>query len=170
MNEHELRSALEQLHPDAHAWARSCCRGDLEDAEDVLQTVYLSVLDGHARFGNRASFRTWLFGVIRVTAAAQRRRTWMRNLLLLENADKVRPTGPSTIDSAVAGAERASRLRDALGQLSTRQRQVIELVFYHELTVEAAASVMGVSTGSARTHYSRGKLRLAELLADLTEG
>ena len=36
--------------------------------------------------------------------------------------------------------------------------------FFHEMTVEEAAEVMDVATGTARTHYHRGKLRLLELL------
>jgi RNA polymerase sigma-70 factor (ECF subfamily) len=48
--------------------------------------------------------------------------------------------------------------------LPARQREVLDLVFFHEMTVEQAAEVMDVSTGTARTHYHRGKLRLLELL------
>jgi RNA polymerase sigma-70 factor (ECF subfamily) len=45
-----------------------------------------------------------------------------------------------------------------------RQQDVLHLVFYQGLTVEEAAHVMAVSVGAARTHYARGKARLAELL------
>ena len=49
-------------------------------------------------------------------------------------------------------------------QLSERQRSLLHLVFYHGLTVDDAADALGISVGSARTHYARGKARLAVLL------
>jgi RNA polymerase sigma-70 factor (ECF subfamily) len=56
-----------------------------------------------------------------------------------------------------------------LRALPGRQRQVLHLVFHEDLTVEAAAGVRGVTVGSARTHYARGKARLRELLRDREE-
>jgi RNA polymerase sigma-70 factor (ECF subfamily) len=51
-----------------------------------------------------------------------------------------------------------------MARLPERQRQVLHLVFYQDLTIAQAADVMGVSLGTARTHYERGKKRLRELL------
>ena len=51
-------------------------------------------------------------------------------------------------------------------QLSRRQRQVLELVFYHDLSVRQAAGVLGVGLGTARVHYERGKKALSEALRE----
>ena len=55
-------------------------------------------------------------------------------------------------------------LRSELMALPKRQREVLHLVFYTELSISQAAKVMEVSLGTARTHYERGKRRLRERL------
>jgi len=166
MDEVELKRQLERAHADCFGWAMACCGRDRDDAEEVLQTVYLTVLDGRARYDGRSSFRTWLFGVIRRTAASERRKTWLRGLLLKREADGLKPEAPDSPDAELDRDARRHSLRHALAHLATRQREVLQLVFYHDLTVDEAAGVMGVSVGSARTHYARGKARLAVLLGD----
>jgi RNA polymerase sigma-70 factor (ECF subfamily) len=149
---------LEQLHAATFAWALACCGFHRQEAEDVVQTVYLKILDGRARFDGRSSYKTWLFSVVRRTAADRRRRRWVATLglaRLLEGAPEPQAPADET--------ERA-RVRAALGKLAPRQREVLDLVFYHELTVEEAARVMGVSVGSARVHYNRAKDNLRERL------
>jgi RNA polymerase sigma factor (sigma-70 family) len=164
MDDVELRLQLERVHAECFGWAMACCKRDRDDAEEVLQTVYLKVLDGHARYDGHSSFRTWLFGVIRRTAASQRRTAWVRGLLLERNGDTVRPEVLASPDAKVENDSRCETLRKALVHLAARQREVLYLVFYHDLTVDEAATVMGVSVGSARTHYARGKARLATLI------
>ena len=82
MDDSELRVQLEQYHTLSHGWAMSCCSRDRAEAEDVLQTAYLKTLGGRATYDGRASFKTWLFAVIRNTAADERRRHWLRHLRL----------------------------------------------------------------------------------------
>lgn len=150
------------LHPASFAWALACTRWNAAEAEEVLQSVYLSVLEDRARFDGRSTFKTWLFSVVRNTAARARRRRWLETRApwtLL--AGPASDTGPL---DGLASEQRSARIRQALGQLAARQREVLDLVFFHEMTIEQAAGVMGVSLGTARTHYHRGKLRLLELL------
>jgi RNA polymerase sigma-70 factor (ECF subfamily) len=169
MDDVELRRQLEQAHPDSFGWAMACCGRNRDDAEEVLQTVYLTVLDGRARFDGRSTFRAWLFGVIRRTAASERRKAWVRGLLLKREADGLKPQGTPPTDAESERDSRRHGLHDALVRLAARQREVLQLVFYHDMTVDEAASVMGITAGSARTHYSRGKARLATLLGDARE-
>ncbi len=60
----------------------------------------------------------------------------------------------------MARGEDTRRLRGALADLPTRQREVLHLVFYEELTIAAAAELLGIGVGTARTHYERGKAAL----------
>jgi RNA polymerase sigma factor (sigma-70 family) len=86
--------------------------------------------------------------------------------LLDRNGERVRPDAPASPDAKVESDSRGETLRNALAHLAARQQQVLHLVFYQDLTVDEAAAVMGMSVGSARTHYARGKARLATLLGD----
>jgi RNA polymerase sigma-70 factor (ECF subfamily) len=164
----EVKAQLEAHHGPGYGWALSCCRRDPVEAEEVLQTVYVKVLEGKARFDGRASFRTWFFAVIRKTAADRRRRSWIHALRTLQFAERMgwedgsrREPHP---EEAVRRLETNETFRRALAALPRRQNEALQLVFYHDLSVEEAAAVMGVSVGSARTHYDRGKKRLRELL------
>lgn len=158
----DLRSELAALHAQAYGWALRCCR-DREDAEEALQQSYLKVLDGRARFDGRSSFRTWLFGVIRLTAREQARRRRL-GLSRLERWWRG-AARPSPADArADEGADRAVVLEAVLRRLSRRQQEVLHLVFYQELTIQEAASVLEMPVGTARTHYERGKARLRALL------
>jgi RNA polymerase sigma factor (sigma-70 family) len=162
MNREELEGELERLHRAGYAWSLSCCRGDREEAEDVLQESYLKTLDGRARYAGSSSFKTFLFGVVRRTAAERRRRTWFHRLLLAAwSQASVEAPHPSKGIEA-----RSSRLEGALARLAARQREVLDLVFGHDMTVEEAAHALGISTGSARVHYHRGKKRLRQALGE----
>jgi RNA polymerase sigma-70 factor (ECF subfamily) len=165
----ELEAHLERLHEPAFGWALSCCGWNDADAEDVLQTTYVKVIGGRARFGGRSSFRTWLFGVIRQTAREHRRRARSHE----ERVERLarEPAGDTAAadrpDALVEQGDRARHLRAALDELPERQREVLHLVFYQDLTIREAAEVMEVSLGSARVHYERGKKRLRGLLGDI---
>jgi RNA polymerase sigma factor (sigma-70 family) len=160
----EIETELERLHGAGFAWAMACCGRSREEAQDVLQTSYLKILDGRAAFAGRSSFQTFLFGVIRRTASEARRRNAVRGVLLGQWArQKEQPV-------LEAAPEERLALAKALARLPRRQRQVLVLVFSHGLTVDEAARTLGVSAGSARVHYARAKQRLHELMGGKERG
>jgi RNA polymerase sigma-70 factor (ECF subfamily) len=167
MDPSDLRVELEGMYRASFGWALCCCHHQREEAEEVLQTTYLKVLDGRARFDGRSSLRTWFFGVIRRTADEQQRRQWLRGQLferwIVCEPSAPPPAGPEALASA---AESSRHLLQAVAELSKRQQQVLHLVFYQELTIEEASRVMEISLGTARTHFERGKHRLRQMLAE----
>jgi RNA polymerase sigma factor (sigma-70 family) len=162
----ELAAALEALHPDAFGWALHCCGGDVSQAEDIVQNAYLKLADGRAVFSGRSSVKTWWFGVIRFTAKEEARRSRHHEGLILRlwNGRVEPPSEPPGPSHQVELDEESTRLRAALSQLPARQAEVLHLVFYQDLSLSASAAVLGISIGSVRQHYERGKARLRELL------
>jgi RNA polymerase sigma factor (sigma-70 family) len=165
MDEQGLRQLLETHHRESFGWALCCSGKNRLRAEDVLQRSYLKVLAGKARFDGRGAFKTWLFAVIRTTARDERRREALRRIGFLRYAGQARETQAEPVSGEGLDREQLhGALQKALDKLPTRQRQVLQLVFYHDMSLSEAAAAMGVSLGSARTHYDRGKKALRKRL------
>lgn len=163
MENSELKAALEKLHSASFGWALHCCQRNHAQAEEVLQTVYLKILQGKAVYRSGSSLQTWLFAVIRKTAISERRKHLLRALkaMALAPAEARAQEQP---DVELERSETQQRFQRALRLLPKRQRETLHLVFYQDLSLSEAAEVMNISLGSARQHYERGKRRLRETL------
>jgi RNA polymerase sigma-70 factor (ECF subfamily) len=162
----ELKAELETLHSASFGWALSCCRRDRAEAEEVLQTVYLKILEGKACFRGEASLKTWLFAVIRKTAIGEHRKSLLRQLRWSDSSEQATMLVSPSEQPGVAFEKSETQVlfQNALKSLPRRQREALHLVFYQDLSLSEAADVMGISIGSARQHYDRGKKRLRESL------
>ena len=159
-NPHVSLSALEAIHGQVYGWALSRCDFDTAAAEDLMQQAYVEVLSGKARFNNKSSLKTFVFAVVQNLANSRFRRIASRMRLLRQHAQ--------SLEAAVVDAVEADddSIWPAVQALPHRQRDVIELVFCRDLTVEEASRVMGVSVGTARVHYDRAKKSLRARLLD----
>ncbi len=165
MKQTDFERELGRLHAASFGWALWCCDHRREEAEEILQTAYLKAIDGTARFDGNSSLRTWFFGVIRRTALEQRRRHWLREQILGRwLTSRAAPLPAPDPEALATGFESSHTLLQALAALPARQRDVLHLVFYQDLTVEEASRVLKVSLGTARTHFERGKARLRQIL------
>ena len=164
----ELQDELEKLHSASFGWALNCCRRDHAEAEEVLQTVYLKIVEGKAKFRGESSLKTWLFAVIRKTAIGEYRKKLLRNLVFIGGLEK-RDDATPLVDTPGAAFEKSEiqkQFRAALAKLPPRQSEVLHLAFYEDMSLSEAAAIMGISIGSARQHYERGKKHLREWLSE----
>jgi RNA polymerase sigma-70 factor (ECF subfamily) len=157
----ELKAELERLHRASFGWALNCCHHNRAEAEEVLQSVYLKILQGKAVYRGESKLQTWLFAVIRKTAVTERRKRVLRTLISSSNARDELGSRP---EIEFERSEMQRRFQQALTRLPARQRETLHLVFYQDLSLSEAAEVMNISIGSARRHYERGKKRLREEL------
>ena len=163
-NPHVSRQALQAIHSQLYGWALTRCGFDRAGAEDLMQEAYVAVLSGAARFDNRSSLKTFLFGVVHNLARSRFRQIASRMRLITTyaaGADDARP------DEAQADDRESRQVWKAVEALPARQRDVTELVFCRDMTIEEAAAVMGVSVGTGRVHYDRAKKALAVRLSAL---
>jgi len=164
----ELKTELAALHEASFAWAMACCDRRAQDAEDVLGATYVKILTGRASFGGRSSVKTWLFAVIRNTAYEVLRKRRRRQMLLGQWSERHPEDAHEQANQGerLDEARQGEAVRAALEQLSENQRRVLELVFYHGMTIEDASDVMEMNLGTARTHYARGKKRMLARLSE----
>ena len=137
---------------------------DLGTAEEVVQDAFVAVHDrwGRLRDPDRA------LAYLR-QAVVNRSRSTLRHRGVVERharAEGRRPDGgvPGADEAAVADERRATVLA-ALAHLPERQREVLALRHYAGLAEAEIADALGISSGSVKTHASRGNARLRELLA-----
>ncbi len=153
MNRTQLDHILKQHHRDAFLWARQCCSFDEEQANDVLQQVYLKILEGKAKLKNPEKVKTWFFSIIRYTAIDHLKKEGKLHSLeeVYETADVVEEIDQTDYQAII-------------GLLPNMQQQVLLMVFYHQMTIAESAEVLQIGLGTARTHYERGKKKLKELI------
>lgn len=157
---------LRELHEASYAWALTCCNFSPDDAADVLQATYVKIYSGKAKFEGRSMLKTWLFSVIRNTARERFRKSRSRSSLLStwwKGAEPLQDT-VATPQEELEISQQQTSIRNALNELPDRQREVVELVFYQDLTLQQAAEVMGVHIGTAKSHYDRAKQYLERRL------
>jgi len=153
-------AALAAEHEACFAWAMLLMDHDRHAAEDVLQQAYVLVLSGRARFAGASALRTWLFGVIRNVARRARRRQRLDRALGL----RLSAHAPGDGADVMPDVDDDRALWAAVSRLPDRQRELLGLLFYGDLSIEQAAGVLGIGVGSARTHYHRAKLALRRTL------
>jgi RNA polymerase sigma-70 factor, ECF subfamily len=133
-------------------------------AEDLLSEVFLDVWRQAGRFEGRSLVSTWLLSIARFKALSARRR---RTEAELDEKIQTTVADPANDPEAVFQEKnRAELLRQALTRVSREHRQIIDLVYYHEKSIEECAQILGIPAATVKTRMFYARKKLAELVKD----
>ncbi len=130
-------------------------------AEDLTSEVFLSVWQQAGRFQARSTFSTWLLAIARNKAMTELRR---RHDLPDDgnNTDMADPADDPEVSYAVR--RRGEILRKCLTRLSREHREIIDLVYYHEKSVQEVAEIMDIPRNTVKTRMFYARKKLSRLL------
>jgi RNA polymerase sigma-70 factor (ECF subfamily) len=131
-------------------------------AEDLTSQVFLDVWRTAKQFQGRSQVSTWLLSIARfksLTALRQRRHEDIDQEDVLEIADQA-DTPETSLDRSTTSAI----LRTCIGKLSPAHREIINLVYYHEKSVEEVGGIIGIPQSTVKTRMFYARKQLADLL------
>ncbi len=137
-------------------------------AEDLVSEVFLDAWRQAGRFEQRSQVSTWLLAIARNKAISAMRR---RHDEELDEGALARVEDPSDDpEEALDKTQRSALLRKCLAQLSPAHREIIDLVYYHEKSVEEAAAVTGIPPATVKTRMYYARQQLAALVEKAESG
>jgi RNA polymerase sigma-70 factor, ECF subfamily len=134
-------------------------------AEDLLSDVFLDVWQQAGRFEGRATVSTWLLSIARFKALSARR----RHRTDAPFDETIEATVVDSSDDPELTLQKKNRdqlLRHALTNLSADHREIIDLVYYHEKSVEECGLILGIPAATVKTRMFYARKKLAELVRE----
>jgi RNA polymerase sigma-70 factor (ECF subfamily) len=135
---------------------------DTTTAEDLVSQVFLDVWRTAGQFEGRSQVSTWLLSIARfkaLTALRQRRHEDIDQDDVQDIADSA-----DTPETALERSKTSAILRTCIGKLSPAHREIIDLVYYHEKSVEEAGEIIGIPQATVKTRMFYARKQLADLL------
>jgi len=135
---------------------------DVALAEDLVSEVFIAVWRQAAGFKSKSKVSTWLLAIARNKALSARSRHRDEQL-----DDKIAGSIADTADDAEAIIDRQDRygvIRKCLSELSNEHREVIDLIYYHEKSVDEVAQIIHVPVATVKTRMFYARKCLGKML------
>ena len=135
---------------------------DATTAEDLTSQVFLDVWRTASQFEGRSQVSTWLLSIARfkaLTALRQRRHEDIDQEEMLDIVDE-----GGTPEDMLDRSNRSEILRACVAKLSPAHREIINLVYYHEKSVEEVGQIIGIPQSTVKTRMFYARKQLGELL------
>jgi len=143
--------------------------GSRDDAEDLLQDVFLRVVRMIGRYEHDGRFEAWVFRIATNLIRDRVRRVRTSPSIAGDSdidllGDEAAATEPHDPSWRMQVAEDTDRLQRALEKLSRPEREVIMLRHFSDLSFKEIAGLMGTPLGTALARAHRGLARLRQLM------
>ena len=127
-----------------------------------IRPVFLDVGRQAGKFEGRAAVSTWILAIARFKALSALRRKPEQELDE-EQAEAIEDSS-DTPDVTLEKKEKSEVMRQCLSSLSAEHREIIDLVYYHEKSVEEVAGIVGIPEATVKTRMFYARKKLADLL------
>lgn len=134
--------------------------GDREKAEDVMQEVFLRVMDKQPVL-REGSEKSWLLKVALNICRDQWRSSWAKRVILGSKRLDIIPA-----DDELEDRTEKEALMQAVHSLPADVREVFLLFYYQRYTIEEIAKILDVQAGTVSSRLSRGRKKLKVLLEE----
>jgi len=132
-------------------------------SEDLMSEVFIDVWSQAGSFQGRSRVSTWILSIARFKALTARRRR--RDVQLDDISTDMIADPAYTPEQTVLNNDRNAQLRACIGQMSREHREIIDLVYYHEKSVEEVAEIIQRPRNTVKTRMFYARRRLAQLLS-----
>ena len=135
---------------------------DATTAEDLVSQVFLDVWRTAGQFQGRSQVSTWLLSIARFKALTAMRQRRFEDI----DQEDVRqiPDGNDTPETSLDRSDTSAILRACVQKLSPAHREIINLVYYHEKSVEEVGQIIGIPQSTVKTRMFYARKQLADLL------
>ena len=133
-------------------------------AEDLISDVFLDIWRQAGKFEGRSAVSTWMLSIARFKALSAMRRK-QDAVLDDETAERIEDQADDP-ETALAKKDKGALLRQCLTALSAEHREIIDLVYYHEKSVEEVAGIVGIPAATVKTRMFYARKKLSELLKE----
>lgn len=137
---------------------------DISVAEDIVSQVFLDVWRSASLFEGRSQVSTWLHAIARFKALTAL--NWRRHEDIDRNDVREIVEEGDTPEMLLDRSQTNAILRNCVAQLSPVHREIIDLVYYHEKSVEEVGEMIGIPQSTVKTRMFYARKQLVDLLTD----
>ncbi|WP_041808134.1 sigma-70 family RNA polymerase sigma factor [Evansella cellulosilytica] len=132
-------------------------------AEDIVQDVFIKILNSYHLFENRSSIKTWLYKITMNKSKDYLRKTYFKRVVIMGVIDRL--ITDRTPEDNIIQKSMDKELAECIFILPIKYREVIILFYYEDLSLTEMGELLGENVSTLKSRLQRARRRLKEVLS-----